>query len=83
VHYRENQNLLMQVPASVGDGDPDREARAPRVVREALAEGPLPAVRPDTKAILAAYGIPVVPTRAAPRRRTRCAPRARSAIRWR
>jgi acetyltransferase len=64
VHYRENQNLLMQVPAAVGDGDPDRE-RARRLVREALARGRHLLADPDTKAILAAYGIPVVPTRAA------------------
>jgi acetyltransferase len=64
VHYRENQNLLMQVPAAVGDGDPDRE-RARRLVREALAKGRHLLGDPDTKAILAAYGIPVVPTRAA------------------
>src|SRR5690606_13897739 len=35
VHYRESQNLLMQVPASVGDGEPDREL-ARRLVRAAL-----------------------------------------------
>jgi acetyltransferase len=64
VHYRENQNLLMQVPASVGDEDPDRD-RARRLVREALAKGRYLLADPDTKAILAAYGIPVVPTRAA------------------
>ena len=64
VHYRESQNLLMQVPASVGDGDPDREL-ARRLVRESLDKGRYMLADPDTKAILAAYGIPVVPTRAA------------------
>jgi acetyltransferase len=64
VHYRENQNLLMQVPASIGDGEPDREG-ARRLVREALARGHYLLSDPETKAILAAYGIPVVPTRAA------------------
>jgi acetyltransferase len=64
VHYRENQNLLMQVPASVGDGEPDRE-RARQLVREALDKGRYLLADPDTKAILAAYGIPAVPTRAA------------------
>jgi acetyltransferase len=64
VHYRENQNLLMQVPASIVDDEPDRE-RARRLVREALDKGRYLLADPDTKAILAAYGIPVVPTRAA------------------
>jgi acetyltransferase len=64
VHYRENQNLLMQVPASVGDAEPDRE-RARRLVRQALEKGNYLLADPDTKAILEAYGIPVVPTRAA------------------
>jgi acetyltransferase len=64
VHYRENQNLLMQVPASVGEREPDRE-RARRLVRESLDKGRYLLADPDTKAILAAYGIPVVPTHAA------------------
>ncbi len=64
VHYRESQNLLMQVPASVGDGEPDREL-ARRLVRAALDKGRYMLADPDTKAILEAYGIPVVPTRAA------------------
>jgi acetyltransferase len=64
VHYRENQNLLMQVPASVGDGEPDRES-ARRLVREALSRGRYLLSDPESKAILASYGIPVVPTRAA------------------
>ncbi|HEX8784953.1 MAG TPA: GNAT family N-acetyltransferase [Telluria sp.] len=68
VNYRRNQQLLMEVPASVGDGDPDRE-RARRLVREALQEGRRSGRYllddPTSKAILAAYGIPVVATRAA------------------
>jgi acetyltransferase len=64
VHYRESQNLLMQVPASVGDGEPDREL-ARRLVRASLEKGRYLLADPDTKAILEAYGIPVVPTRAA------------------
>jgi acetyltransferase len=64
VDYRHNQNLLMQVPASVDDGEPDRE-RARRLVREALQKGHHLLSDPETKAILDAYGIPTVPTRAA------------------
>jgi len=61
VDYRRNQNLLMQVPASVGDGEPDRE-RARTLVRDALAKGRYLLSDPETKAILHAYGIPTVPT---------------------
>jgi acetyltransferase len=68
VNYRRNQQLLMEVPAGVGDGEPDRE-RARALVRAALARGRETAryllADPETKAILAAYGIPVVATRAA------------------
>jgi len=64
VNYRHNQQLLMEVPASVGDGEPDRD-RARRLVREALQKGHYLLSDPETKAILGAYGIPVVPTRAA------------------
>ena len=64
VDYRRNQTLLMQVPASVDDGEPDRE-RARALVRDALANGRYLLSDPETKAILDAYGIPTVPTRAA------------------
>jgi acetyltransferase len=64
VNYRRNQNLLMEVPASVGDSEPDRE-RARGLVRAALQKGHHLLSDPETKDILAAYGIPTVPTRAA------------------
>jgi acetyltransferase len=64
VHYRHNQHLLMEVPGSFGEEEPDREG-ARRLVRAALDKGRYLLPDPDTKAILAAYGIPVVPTRSA------------------
>jgi acetyltransferase len=64
VDYRRNQHLLMEVPESSGDGEPDRE-RARTLVRAALARGHYLLSDPETKAILDAYGIPTVPTRAA------------------
>jgi acetyltransferase len=75
VHYRQNQNLLMQVPASVGDGEPDR-ARARALVREALAKGRYLLSDPDTKAILPPTASRWCRRARPPRRRTRCARRA-------
>ncbi|MFL6672233.1 MAG: bifunctional acetate--CoA ligase family protein/GNAT family N-acetyltransferase [Massilia sp.] len=65
VHYRQNQNLLMQVPPSVPDAEaPDRGA-ARVLVHAALAAGRHMLSDPEAKAILGAYGIAHVPTRAA------------------
>jgi len=65
VHYRQNQNLLMQVPPSLS-GIPASERGAARaLVREALAGGRYLLSDPETKAILRAYGMDLVETRAA------------------
>jgi len=65
VHYRRNQNLLMEVPPSMaGTVAPDRAA-ARALVREALAKGRYLLSDPETKAILRAYGMAVVETRQA------------------
>ena len=65
VHYRRNQNLLMEVPPSmVGHMAPDRSA-ARALVREAIASKRLLLSDPETKAILRAYGLSLVETRAA------------------
>ncbi|MGH8855539.1 MAG: GNAT family N-acetyltransferase, partial [Telluria sp.] len=65
VHYRRNQNLLMEVPPSMaGAVAPDRAA-ARALVREALAAGRTLLSDPETKAILRTYGMAVVETRKA------------------
>jgi acetyltransferase len=65
VQYRRNQNLLMEVPSSLGtEFIPDR-ATAKAVVSAALAEGRQMLSEPEAKTILAAYGIPVVEARIA------------------
>ncbi len=65
LQYRRNQTLLMQVPAEAStEFVPDRAA-ARAVVAAALAAGREMLSEPETKRILAAYGIPVVQTRMA------------------
>jgi acetyltransferase len=65
VQYQRNQDLLMEVPPSrSADFAHDRE-KALAVVRSALAEGRTMLSEPEAKAVLAAYGIPVVNTQIA------------------
>jgi acetyltransferase len=65
VQYGRNQSLLMEVPPSrSADFAHDRD-KAQAVVRSALAEGRAMLSEPEAKAVLAAYGIPVVTTRIA------------------
>jgi acetyltransferase len=62
VQFRRNQNLLMEVPpASCGGVAVDRD-KAGAIVRDALAAGRQILSEPEAKALLAAYGIPVVAT---------------------
>ncbi|MDB5917458.1 MAG: family N-acetyltransferase [Massilia sp.] len=63
VHYRQNQNLLMQVPASAGTGFEADRIGARKVIEAALADGRYWLSEVESKAVLAAYGIPVVHTR--------------------
>jgi acetyltransferase len=63
VHYRQNQNLLMQVPASAGTGFEADRIGARTVIEAALADGRYWLSEVESKAVLAAYGIPVVHTR--------------------
>jgi len=60
VRWRRNQDMLMQVPASLPDlFDRDRDA-AERIVGAALASGRTWLSEPEAKAVLAAYGLPVL-----------------------
>jgi acetyltransferase len=65
VHYRQSQNLLMQVPPSVPDTEAPNRGAARALVREALAAGRHLLSDPEAAAILDAYGIAHVPTRGA------------------
>ncbi len=65
VQYRRNQDLLIEVPPSrSAEFVHDRE-KAYAVVKGALADGRTMLSEPEAKAVLAAYGIPVVDTRIA------------------
>ena len=62
VQYRRNQALLMEVPHSLAtDFHPDRE-RARAIIAQVLADGRDMLSEPESKQLLAAYGIPVVQT---------------------
>ena len=64
VNYRRNQELLMQTPRALPMQLADRE-RARGAVETVLAEGRRMLTEPEAKALLAAYGIPVVETHCA------------------
>jgi len=62
VHYRRNQELLMETPPSLpSDFRPARDA-ARLIVETALASGHEFMSEPESKAVLASYGIPAVET---------------------
>jgi acetyltransferase len=65
VQYRRNQELLMEVPAAISTPFIENRDQAREVVRKALAEGRNMLSEPESKTVLAAYGIPVVETRTA------------------
>ena len=65
VHYRRNQNLLMQVPTSISSTLASGRATARALVQEALKSGRYLLSDPETKAILRAYGMALVETRRA------------------
>jgi acetyltransferase len=62
VNYKHNQDLLMETPPSTaGEIDPDPDA-ARAVIAAALDAGRSVLTEPEAKAVLSAYGIPVVET---------------------
>lgn len=65
VQYRRNQDLLMEVPAQPPAAAVPQRARARAIVAQALAAGRPLLNECQSKAVLAAYGIPVVETRLA------------------
>lgn len=63
VDYRRHQALLMQAPTALaGDAKPD-VAAARAIVADVLGEGRSVLTEPEAKALLAAYGIPVLEAR--------------------
>ncbi len=65
VQYGRNQDLLMEVPPSRSAEFTHDRDKALAIVTSALAEGREMLSEPEAKAVLAAYGIPVVNTRIA------------------
>ena len=65
VNFRRNQNLLMQVPPSACGSFVAQRDVAASIVRSVLEQGRSMLTEPEAKALLSAYGIPVVATRTA------------------
>ena len=66
VQHRCNQEALLQAPAASGDGAAPDAAAARALLDAALAEGRGELNETEAKALLAAYGVPVVATRSVP-----------------
>ncbi|WP_028989467.1 GNAT family N-acetyltransferase [Thermithiobacillus tepidarius DSM 3134] len=65
VRYRRNQELLMETPPSVPSEFTPATATARLLVQQVLASGRDQLSEPEAKAVLAAYGIPIVETQIA------------------
>ena len=66
MQYRRNQEMLFETPPAVLDAFVPQTAVARSIVDSALRENRSMLSEPEAKAILRAYGIPVVETRIAP-----------------
>ena len=65
VRYRRHQDMLMETPPSAPDSQAPANQAARTVIASALRDGRDWLTEPEGKAVLEAYGIPVVPTRPA------------------
>ncbi|WP_194721481.1 bifunctional acetate--CoA ligase family protein/GNAT family N-acetyltransferase [Noviherbaspirillum malthae] len=63
VHYRKNQQLLMEVPAALSGAVKENKHLARGIIAQVLAEGRTMLSEWEAKQVLTAYGIPVVETR--------------------
>ncbi|MCW9034737.1 MAG: GNAT family N-acetyltransferase [Rhodospirillales bacterium] len=62
VHYRRNQELLMETPPSMPEDFKPARDTARLIVENALASGHEFMSEPEAKAVLASYGVPTVET---------------------
>ena len=62
VQYRRNQELLRRIPRPVGNGDRPDRAAARQAIVAALSDGREWLNEAEARAMLRAYGIPLVPT---------------------
>lgn len=65
VHYRRNQDMLMETPASLPSFSQPETASAHRVIARAIENGQSRLTVPEAMEILAAYDVPVPETRLA------------------
>lgn len=63
VRYHESQALLLEAPASIGQAGRSDAQAARALISRALTENRFTLTEPESKEVLAAYGIPVVETR--------------------
>jgi acetyltransferase len=63
VRYQESQALLLEAPASIAEASRSDIQAARAIISRALTENRSTLTEPESKQVLAAYGIPVVETR--------------------